>query len=283
MRILFVCTGNTCRSPMAEAIAKKKYPDGEFSSCGLCAFSGDSASAESIEVMKDYGIDLSSHRARPFNEYMTDEYDLFAVMGYSHYQILSQYVPKEKLIILGGGIPDPYGMDKDAYQNCAQLIEDAIDALMKEHINSQIVPMDARHIKEIAEIEKECFSDPWSEDGLTSELNNDAAFFYVYEKQNQAAGYVGTHIVLDECYIANVAVKPSFRRMGIAESLLDFAEKNAIDKKCSFISLEVRVSNTPAINLYKKRGYISQGERKNFYSHPTENALIMTKTFSEEE
>ena len=281
MKILFICTGNTCRSPMAEAIAKKKYPDTDFSSCGLCAFSGDSATTESIEAMKDYGIDLSAHRARPFNEYMADEYDLFAVMSPSHYQALSQLIPEDRLVILGGGIPDPYAMGQSAYISCARMIEKSVDALMSEFINP-IMPMAQSHIKEVAEIEKECFSDPWSEEGLSSELNNDTAYFYVCEKQGQVAGYVGTHIVLDECYIANVAVKPTFRRMGFAEKLLDFAEKNAREKNCSFISLEVRVSNIPAINLYKKRGYISQGERKNFYSHPTENALIMTKTFSED-
>ena len=90
------------------------------------------------------------------------------------------------------------------------------------------------------------------------------------------------HTVLDECYIANVAVRNKFRRLGIGASLLGTAEKAALYKNCSFISLEVRVSNTPAINLYEKHGYISQGQRKNFYSNPTENALIMTKTFSKE-
>ena len=90
------------------------------------------------------------------------------------------------------------------------------------------------------------------------------------------------HTVLDECYIANIAVKNKFRRRGIGEAILDSAEKEALSNNCSFISLEVRVSNAPAISLYEKRGYISQGQRKNFYSNPTENALIMTKTFSEE-
>lgn len=282
MKILFICSGNTCRSPMAEALMKNKCSDITVSSCGLCAFVGDSASQGSIEAMKAYGIDITSHRSKAFSPYMIDEYDVFAVMTNEHKSALSQVVPEEKIIVLGGGISDPYGMDTDAYISCARYIDKALDGILARYKETEILPMTEEHIKAIAGIEQECFSDPWSEDALRSELTNEGAHFFTAVKNGEVAGYMGMHMVLDECYIANVAVKPSYRRQGIAESLLYTAEKTAKDKNCSFISLEVRVSNIPAINLYKKRGYISQGERKNFYSHPTENALIMTKTFSEE-
>ncbi len=282
MKIIFICTGNTCRSPMAEAIGHKKYPQIGFSSCGICAFSGDSATKESIEAMKKYGIDLSSHRARPFSSYMTAEYDIFAVMTRQHYEVLSEIVPAEKLVILGEGIPDPYGQSQAEYELCAREIEKAIDALVARYKDIEIRPMTHDDTGEIALIEKECFSAPWSQDGLISELSNDGAVFLTAVIDGEIAGYMGMHIVLDECYIANVAVKPQFRRQGIADKLLSRAEKEAMDKGCAFISLEVRVSNAPAIALYEKRGYVSLGERKNFYSDPTENALIMTKTFSKE-
>ena len=285
MKILFVCTGNTCRSPMAEALMKSKCQDRndiEISSCGLCAFSGDSASAESIDAMKSYNIDLSEHRARAFNIYMASEYDLFCVMTESHAQAISQLVPRDKIVILGGGIADPYGKSEEEYLLCAKQIDTALDDIISRLNKTEIVPMSEDDIQSIAEIEKECFADPWSEDALKSELGNENAVFLAAKTDGQVSGYIGVHTVLDESYIANVAVKGTFRRLGIGSMLLDYAEEKVRAKGCSFISLEVRVSNAPAIRLYEKHGYVSQGERKNFYSHPTENALIMTKTFSEE-
>ena len=285
MKILFICTGNTCRSPMAQALMTAKCKDRhdiEVSSCGLSAFSGDSATKESIEAMKNYGIDLSGHRARPFSVYMASEYDIFCVMTESHAKALSQVVPEDKIIILGGGIPDPYGKSAEEYLLCAKEIDTALDSIISSLSKTEIVPMSESDIEAIAEIERECFADPWSEDALRSELGNSNAVFLTAKTAGKVSGYIGVHTVLDESYIANVAVRGTFRRLGIASELLNTAEANVKARGCNFISLEVRVSNAPAIKLYEKHGYISQGERKNFYSHPTENALIMTKTFSEE-
>lgn len=139
--------------------------------------------------------------------------------------------------------------------------------------------MEKKDIPLVAEIERECFSSPWSEDALLAETENPSAHFFVLEKENALAAYMGMHIVLDECYITNVAVKKAFRKNGFGKALVENALTVAKESDCSFITLEVRVSNLAAVSLYEGCGFEKVGERKNFYSCPTENALIMTKYF----
>lgn len=139
--------------------------------------------------------------------------------------------------------------------------------------------MTAEDTSAVAEIESECFSSPWTKQGLLSETENPSAQFFVLEKENEIVAYMGMHIVLDECYIANVAVKSTHRKNGYGQLLVENALAVAEDNSCAFITLEVRISNSPAISLYEKCGFEKVGERKNFYSCPTENALIMTKYF----
>ena len=140
-----------------------------------------------------------------------------------------------------------------------------------------IRPMTSEDTKAVSDLEKECFSNPWSQNAIEAELSNSNAHYFDAVKETDVSGYIGCHIILDECYIANVAVSEKLRRQGIGRLLTDKILTYAKDKNCAFVSLEVRKSNISAISLYEKQGFEFVGERKNFYSDPTENAYIMTK------
>lgn len=137
-----------------------------------------------------------------------------------------------------------------------------------------IVPMAERHLAALAEIEKACFHAPWSESMLREEL--DKGIFLVAERDGQAVGYVGCQTVLDEGYITNVAVSPDARRQGIARALIAKLTDEARAAGLAFVTLEVRASNAPAIALYEGAGFGRVGVRKNFYTAPTEDAVLMT-------
>lgn len=143
----------------------------------------------------------------------------------------------------------------------------------------QVVPMEPRHIEDLERLEKECFSTPWSFDALVSELSNPLAVFRVAEIGGRVAGYVGMNHIVDEGYICNVAVFPQYRRLGVATRLFEELDRYAKENDMASISLEVRKSNLNAQSFYHKFDFEVVGERKNFYANPTENALIMTKTY----
>ncbi|GFI70912.1 ribosomal-protein-alanine acetyltransferase [Clostridiales bacterium] len=140
----------------------------------------------------------------------------------------------------------------------------------------EIKEFSTEYVSDVAEIEKSCFSNPWSKTVLEGELKNDCSHIYVAVEQGKAVGYAMLYIVCGEADIIRVAVLPEYRRQGIAEKLLlKSFEVNETDA----IFLDVRESNLPAINLYKLLGFVDTGIRKDYYSNPTENAVLMKKEF----
>lgn len=129
----------------------------------------------------------------------------------------------------------------------------------------------------VAELESLIFSEPWSQNALALLLEEKNVGFVATAEDGKVVGYGGMVSVLDEGQITNIAVNPEFRRQKIGEdivlALIEYGEKNGI----SSFSLEVRESNKAAISLYEKLGFVSVGKRKNFYSKPTENAIVMIK------
>lgn len=128
MHITFICSGNTCRSPIAEGVARKlledNYPGSgvTVSSAGLATYNGLPASQHSIDVCGEMGIDINAHRSRRFNPEIAENTDIFAVMTDEHRQILLRYgIPESRIAVLGG-VPDPYGGDRDEYRRCRNQI-----------------------------------------------------------------------------------------------------------------------------------------------------------------
>ena len=137
MHITFICTGNTCRSPMAEGIARRMIrencPDSGITvaSAGLATYNGAPASQHAIDVCGEIGIDLTNHRSQRLNPEIAEKTDLFAVMTQSHkYYMMPWGIPAEKIVVLGD-ISDPYGGDEDEYRACREQIYCAVEALLK--------------------------------------------------------------------------------------------------------------------------------------------------------
>ena len=280
MNVLFVCTGNTCRSPMAEAyLDSLKLENVNVKSKGLSA-NGESVSENSVLAMKEIGIDIGGLVSEQLELFDIAWADKILCMSESHKTILCLYGDEKKVSVLGGGVPDPFGQDLEVYKNCRQFITDSIDALVDDGFFSEIsvVSIEREHINAIAELEQICFSTPWSVDALLDAFKNGTKFF-VATYNKKVLGYIGISCILDEGYITNVAVFPEHRKKGVGTALLNRVFSLASDLALSFVSLEVRESNSNAISLYENLGFKTEGKRKNFYDNPKEDALIMTKRF----
>lgn len=279
-KIMFICSGNTCRSPLAEGLfkkylAEKNIADVEVSSGGISVFPGDEVSINSALVAMNRGVNISLHRARRLNPQHIIETDLFVCMTETHAEALLKYCDKSKIMVLN--VADPYGRSIDVYEKCADQIEREFPKILKTLNEMPIIrKMTEKDICEIAELEKMCFSEPWSENSLKDELTNETARFYVLCDNNELLGYIGANNICNEVYITNVAVNEKYRGKGYGKKLVNHLIKQSELEKAFFITLEVRKSNKNAISLYEKCGFKLIGERKDFYSKPTENALIYT-------
>ncbi len=229
-------------------------------------------------AMRETGIDISSHTSRTVSMQLTDWADKIFCMSASHREMLIALgVSENKVSVLGHGIADPYMSDLSAYRECRDEIIREID-LIFPIISIRKSTMSSTDAKNTAELEKLCFSAPWSSEALIESYKNGTTFF-IAEADGVFAGYIGLNTVLDEGYITNVAVMPKLRGKGVAKALLAHTEDYARANGISFLSLEVRPSNLSALSLYEKQGFCEEGKRKNFYQCPTEDALILTKRF----
>lgn len=143
-------------------------------------------------------------------------------------------------------------------------------------MNIKILKAEKENISDIAFIESRCFSGAWTQQSIAESVSNKNACFYIAYADSRPAGYMSMQLVLGEGDIMRVAVLPEFRRLGIGRALLEQCfSANTLDA----VFLDVRENNIPAIKLYESFGFESIGVRKNYYSNPTENAIMMKREF----
>ena len=147
-------------------------------------------------------------------------------------------------------------------------------------MNFTIIPMTPAHLPAVAALEKRCFpADPWSEGVFRSALDSPNTSILLAEGEDGTLlGYAVLNTVLDEGNLDNIAVAPQARRQGVADALLS-ALTSFGREHLACLMLEVRASNAPAIALYEKHGFAAVGRRKNYYSAPREDAVLMTLSF----
>ena len=143
--------------------------------------------------------------------------------------------------------------------------------------------MQKEHLSGVEKIERRCFSVPWSLAMLEGELYNPFAVYFTAVEGGAVAGYAGMHAVLDVGYITNIAVAPEDRRRGVARALLERLIEYGRKHGLAELTLEVRQSNAAALSLYEKMGFIRVGMRRNYYTLPRENAVLMSLYMAEAE
>ena len=141
----------------------------------------------------------------------------------------------------------------------------------------EILKMESTHIPQIANLEKLCFSDPWSESVVSEELDNQLSLWLVAVDGDCVVGYVGSQSVLGESDMMNIAVAPNYRRQGVAAALIEELVRQLKAGGNHSLTLEVRLSNYGAIKLYEKLGFVQVGRRPYYYRNPKEDALILCK------
>lgn len=142
-----------------------------------------------------------------------------------------------------------------------------------------ITYMEEQHLDAVLSVERNSFSHPWSRQSFCDELKKESSHLFVALQDDEVVGYAVLGTVLDEGDLLDIAVSEKHRRKGVAKALFEKLTEVAQQLSLAFITLEVRVSNDSAINLYSSLGFEKVATRKAYYSKPTEDAVLMTKYF----
>ena len=149
---------------------------------------------------------------------------------------------------------------------------------MNDLLEIEIEKMTPADLDRVMEIETLSYRTPWSRRAFLSELTeNSYAHYFVARHRGKIVGYVGMWVILEEAHITNIAVDPAYRRQKVAWRLLEDMFRRAKELGATRMTLEVRVSNVNAQDLYRKLGFVDRGIRKGYYTDTNEDAIIMWK------
>ena len=274
--VLFVCSGNTCRSPMAMAIFNTLSKEKKALSAGISVAYPSAAAENAKEAVKKYGASLDEHMSKQITPDDLKEYSLIITMTNSHKEFLRTYLDDDKIITLAefagenGDVSDPYGGNSALYEDTAQMIYEYIKKGLENTNDCTLAK--SEDAQKLAEMEKKYFSDAWSEKIIADEVAKERVIV-IKDKEN-IVGYCIFMIAADEGEILRIAVDNKQRKKGYGKKLLSFAIDEMKKHNAISVFLEVRAANRAARALYHSIGFEEIGKRTNYYTNPKEDAII---------